>query len=382
MDGPDYDTREGIACYLKDGLPGLHRLAKHRAAAWREREERMGLWTIMGLWVADETGGFFQIAPDCRPDPAWQEIPPVMDKAETARVLSRLSWGGGAGRHPLPPLDDMCPQCLEGWSMRNAGDLDWGSEEPRRAYHAQCLAYRRHEDGLARFRSLFMEAGYRDAALRAIPNLYGSGPWTGPWFLAETAEIGLVRVGWRKSVIEIDWSKGRAGDRLSLFAGEEITKEATLVHAYGYEKAADYLRRLRLAVAGEPAPEDRVEGGPAEAVALASALVASASQARDKAVDIGRRADAHLLLARKNLEEARVLGEVAARNLEEARVLIARSDERCAEANAMNDETKRLRDLMRKAIVDGDRAALEKLFGDALARDDSHKRIDDDEQLS
>lgn len=68
-----------------------------------------------------------------------------------------------------------------------------------------------------------------------------------PWWLLQT-EIGLVRIGWRKRVIEIDWE---ACAVRGVVTADEVTKEDSLVHAYSVEKAVTYLRELRrLAAAG------------------------------------------------------------------------------------------------------------------------------------
>lgn len=64
-----------------------------------------------------------------------------------------------------------------------------------------------------------------------------------PWWLFLT-DLGPVQIGWRKRVINIDWSA-------CVFRGvvteDNVTKSETNVHAYAVEKAVEYLRELRRA---------------------------------------------------------------------------------------------------------------------------------------
>lgn len=55
-------------------------------------------------------------------------------------------------------------------------------------------------------------------------------------------KIGPIKIGWRKSVISIDWSKSNqkklADDLFPTYNG---TKYDQAIHAYGYEKAKEFL---------------------------------------------------------------------------------------------------------------------------------------------
>jgi hypothetical protein len=67
---------------------------------------------------------------------------------------------------------------------------------------------------------------------------------TSPWFLVTTAK-GIIKIGWRKRVINIDWSNSdikSTGDEL--FPNENVTKWETGIHAWGYEKAKEYINKL------------------------------------------------------------------------------------------------------------------------------------------
>jgi hypothetical protein len=61
-----------------------------------------------------------------------------------------------------------------------------------------------------------------------------------PWWLVKTS-AGLVEIGWRKRVIAIDWSDTSIRE---LITADDVTKDETMVHAWGSLKAVEYLQRL------------------------------------------------------------------------------------------------------------------------------------------
>ena len=102
---------------------------------------------------------------------------------------------------------------------------------------------------LEKARSMFAVAGLAPIYVKEIPNEY-CGPRCCPhrvWLLV-TTRLGAIKIGWRKSVIVIDWSasdvKTTAQD---LFGDEDTTKGERDIHAWGYEKVTEYLKRLATA---------------------------------------------------------------------------------------------------------------------------------------
>jgi len=76
-----------------------------------------------------------------------------------------------------------------------------------------------------------------------IPNGYCSD-WCCkhlPWFVV-TTRLGRFKIGWRKRVIEIDWTD-TVGTQTAevLFAKEDVTKEKRLIHAWSIEDAKRYV---------------------------------------------------------------------------------------------------------------------------------------------
>ena len=93
----------------------------------------------------------------------------------------------------------------------------------------------------AQFRRLVVDT-FGDAPTEEIQNQYCPCDRCPPWFIARTV-YGDVELGWRKRVIHISWS-GTGVALPDLFADQDVTKWQHGVHAWGYEKAAEYLRRL------------------------------------------------------------------------------------------------------------------------------------------
>ena len=74
-----------------------------------------------------------------------------------------------------------------------------------------------------------------------------------PWWLARTP-LGLIQIGWRKRVINIDWS---ATSLQVIVTTDDVTKSKTNVHAWDETKAVEYLKALLAFHQAEQAVEVR-----------------------------------------------------------------------------------------------------------------------------
>jgi hypothetical protein len=60
-----------------------------------------------------------------------------------------------------------------------------------------------------------------------------------------TTSRGVIKIGWRSRVINIDWSESDIkGLAKELFPNENVTKEDQYIHAWGYDKAKEYISVL------------------------------------------------------------------------------------------------------------------------------------------
>lgn len=120
-------------------------------------------------------------------------------------------------------------------------------------FHKDCNRKHLDETQEAQFREIFEKAGFKDIRISRIPNEYCDCERCASWFHVNT-ELGTIKVGWRKRVINIDWTSIReslqkAGefskmDIILLFEEEAVTKAEHYIHAWGWDKAQEYLNRI------------------------------------------------------------------------------------------------------------------------------------------
>lgn len=96
----------------------------------------------------------------------------------------------------------------------------------------------------------FAKAGFPRANLITTPNEYHGGHrglpvphYAAPWYLVQVGDGPIFKIGWRKGVIDINWSDSKI-DLGHLFPDEAVSKGPEYIHAYGYDKAAEYLAKL------------------------------------------------------------------------------------------------------------------------------------------
>lgn len=87
--------------------------------------------------------------------------------------------------------------------------------------------------------------------VKEIPNGYCSDYCCAhlPWFIVTTT-VGPIKIGWRKRVINIDWSETEGTlPAEELFKSENTTKSGRSIHAWSVEKAKGYVDAI---LAGKP----------------------------------------------------------------------------------------------------------------------------------
>lgn len=84
--------------------------------------------------------------------------------------------------------------------------------------------------------------------VKEVPNEYYSENIE-PWYIVTTS-VGPIKIGWRKRVINIDWSESDVKEvGKVLFKGEETTgtydyEYSKYIHTWSYEKAKEYVQKL------------------------------------------------------------------------------------------------------------------------------------------
>lgn len=243
MSTPHYDTQEGIEAFLAKGLDGLHELSDLRHEAGYKRGERMNDWIVASYWVFDTCGNTMVIT-EGRPDyHTFKDYPPrVMDMAYY-KANAKEDRGFTSTFGFFPRSDERCNRCLEGWDVGSAHDYErYRRDDPQ--MHKECAKLQAIEQETEWFTELLDQAIHY-TKLSAIPNGYSSR-YNRPWFLVHTP-YGPIKIGWRKRVISIHWDKAEGladKDGNKLFADEGTTKGEQMIHAWGKDKAIEYLRKL------------------------------------------------------------------------------------------------------------------------------------------
>jgi hypothetical protein len=92
-------------------------------------------------------------------------------------------------------------------------------------------------------------AGFDPIYMKAIPNEYWPEAYVkeimrSPWYMV-TTHSGHFKIGWRKSVIVLDWEQTIIpGSANQYFRSEDVTKGDRMIHCHGYQKLAEYLKVL------------------------------------------------------------------------------------------------------------------------------------------
>jgi hypothetical protein len=138
-------------------------------------------------------------------------------------------------------------------------DLEWPEILRKASYDAAKLIEDALEEVLARQNQAFMDGCAQAKAnllslfpapfyYEEVPNQYEGGSWYGrlnPWLKVYLPTYGPILIGWRKRVIQLDWSESLIqADGYELFASEDVTKGISSIHCWSLDKARDYLNRL------------------------------------------------------------------------------------------------------------------------------------------
>lgn len=100
------------------------------------------------------------------------------------------------------------------------------------------------------FLQFFAAAGLPSEYAHEIPNEYWPETCVlkrlkSPWFRIHTT-LGGFKVGWRKSVIELDWSDTCIrGKSREIFPDENVTRDDHYIHCDNWEFFGNYLKKLR-----------------------------------------------------------------------------------------------------------------------------------------
>jgi len=109
-------------------------------------------------------------------------------------------------------------------------------------HHRHCYRIKQNQEERAKFEEVFKAAGFTNFLMKAIPNEY-HGPscfHCADWYEV-TTPFADFKIGWRKRVINIECKKINPE---KMFSEEDVTKWGGGIHAWGWDKAQEYLTKM------------------------------------------------------------------------------------------------------------------------------------------
>lgn len=250
-----YATRKGIDLTLAmHGLKGLCDIAEARCKAGYGDHKRLPEFLVLGRFWFDTCGNIALIrdAYVGSDDRGLEKVlrsmlTKVLSGEELKQLIPGLHWSASLG-FALPREEDLCEECGAGWTLDNCDDaVNRQVNRKREIFHHLCLALNIERDAAGYYGEIFKDAGLGEINTDRIPNEYwkDEGP---PWFILRTPK-GNLKVGHRKRVFHVEWTDllPAVKDKLDtnvLFPDENVTKGQRYIHAWGREKAVEYLRTV------------------------------------------------------------------------------------------------------------------------------------------
>ena len=165
---------------------------------------------------------------------------------EAHRKTRHVQWISWAGEYVLPNEGESCPWCTEKFTIEDVKKERCGIINGKVA-HINCVKQYEHEREIDRIINHIMEYIYKDElTFDIIPNEYSSEAYFArkPWFVCHTPD-GDIKIGWRKRVISIEWQDNFKPFDMSIFDSEDVTKWNRGIHAWGENKAYEYISKVK-----------------------------------------------------------------------------------------------------------------------------------------
>ena len=235
----DIDTVEGIENMLGD-LDKFELLRRKRLEVGQKTgpDNRLNGFVVLRRFWTDSMGNFYKMDEQSASALDAMGAPFVYSECDPA-YASILISGSSA---KIPTSGDKCLRCENGWTINDCWDVV-GSRHGE-LYHRDCDKYRILETHQEEFVNIMRDAEFPFSMMAATRNEYCRCPKCGPWFLFQTP-LGVLKMGWRKRVINIDWSKAKNTFQKTELFTDDVTKGSTFIHAWGRDKAVEYLKILK-----------------------------------------------------------------------------------------------------------------------------------------
>ena len=247
-----FNTRQGILKSLYN-LYDLNEMLNNRALYLKSHKgQRLKEFVIFGSYYLDQFGQIMRIEKNIR-SRMYQLY--SMGRVEHFETFcgNNKNFKMYIGR--IPEQDSVCPCCGKQFTIDDVKNNSYTYIEGT-FYHESCWKEYRQLTEVDKFTRRMMNIVYEktDYDFELLPNGYCDQECCAniPWFLFHTID-GDIIMGWRKRVISIEWQENyKPFNMKELFGQEDVTKweedGKRGIHAWGTEKAYEYLCKVRDAV--------------------------------------------------------------------------------------------------------------------------------------
>lgn len=213
---------------------------------------KLNKYVIFGRYMLDEFAQVWTLGEQYE----ISGMPMVCSQSEFQKAYNKVKpdefvcW---EGRCDIPSEDDICPWCTQKFTIEDVKTGRFGTIHGKIA-HSECTKQYEHEREIDKIIHQIIEFIYEDGlTFELLPNGYCGQPCCThiPWFLCHTSD-GDIKIGWRKRVISIEWMDNFKPFDMSIFDSENVTKWERGIHAWGTEKAYEYIKKVKEFVNPKP----------------------------------------------------------------------------------------------------------------------------------
>lgn len=247
-----FDTVKGIQ-ESTHSLSELNEMLRNRRIFHKAHKgEGLDEFMLFGCFWLDEFGQVMSVE-----KMAKCKLKTNGDVEEYETFCKRNSGGFSltSGGYDIPTEGSVCPCCGKTLTIDDLKNNPCVYISGK-FYHDSCWRNYRRLTEVDKFTRQLMNVVYKetDYTFKLLPNGYCNQYCCShiPWFLFHTID-GDIIMGWRKRVISIEWQENyKPFDMKELFDTEDVTKWESGgrrgIHAWGEEKAFEYLRKVLKAV--------------------------------------------------------------------------------------------------------------------------------------
>jgi hypothetical protein len=155
--------------------------------------------------------------------------------------------------YAIPSEKDSCPCCTKRFTIEDVQNGRFGAINGKIA-HSECAKQYQHERMIDEIIHQIMEVIYVDGlTFDSLPNGSCNEPCCAhlPWFLCHTPD-GDIEIGWGKETLSIKWKDNFKPFDMSIFDSEDVPKGERFIHAFGKDKAREYIKKVKDIVNSNP----------------------------------------------------------------------------------------------------------------------------------